>query len=197
MTKISPTSIQTYSGAFYDFQNPDPRSIHLRDIAHALSNACRFAGHTARFYSVAEHSVRVSRILQEQGFASIVQAMGLFHDAHEAYVWDAPRPFKPLLGDRFAAFAQLADRAICEAIFDNASFAQLFHSEAIKAADDIALVAEAHQLMNPGPTEWVSWEDRYSKVPEPPRGTFRPGTLGWNPVDAEAEFYERARELGL
>jgi hypothetical protein len=195
MTKTSPTSIQTYSGAFYDFQNPDPRSIHLRDIAHALSNACRFAGHTARFYSVAEHSVRVSRILQEQGYDERTQRIGLLHDAHEAYVWDCPRPFKPLLGEVYKNFAERADRVIAEK-FGRAR-PEVFHEPPIKEADDIALVAEARALMNPGPTEWVSWEDRYSKVPEPPRGTFRPGTLGWTPRDAEAEFYERARELGL
>ncbi len=57
------------------------------DIAHSLSQLCRFGGHCNRFYSVAEHSVLVGRIV---GFH------GLVHDTAEAYMIDVPRPIKSL-----------------------------------------------------------------------------------------------------
>jgi hypothetical protein len=49
--------VETFSGLFVDTNNPDPSTILLKDIAHALSNTCRFGGHCDGFYSVAEHSV--------------------------------------------------------------------------------------------------------------------------------------------
>jgi hypothetical protein len=39
---------------------PNAADVYLFDIAHALSNLCRYGGHAQRFYSVAEHSVLLS-----------------------------------------------------------------------------------------------------------------------------------------
>ncbi len=52
--------IQTYSGYKFDFVNLDTNVICIRDIVHALSNICRYTGHTNEFYSVAQHSVLAS-----------------------------------------------------------------------------------------------------------------------------------------
>lgn len=192
--------IQTYSGLAYNFTAPDPASIRLDDIAHALSNACRYAGHTRRFYSVAEHSVRVSEVLERweraQGIESLVPAYGLLHDGHEAYVWDCPRPFKPLLGAGYKQFADKADAAIVAALLPCTSRGA-FHLPIIKKADNVALVAEARELMHFGPEAWIDWETLYSKVPAPPEGTFPAGSLGWDPALAEEAFHARAKEVGL
>jgi hypothetical protein len=187
-------TIQTYTGKAYDFADPDPDSICLEDIAHALSNACRFAGHTKRFYSVAEHCVRVSRIMEERSSGSPFWALyGLLHDAHEAYVWDCPRPFKPLLGDAFEQFAAKADAAIALRFGLNP---EGFHAAPIKQADDCALVAEARILMHHGPEEWEQWETHYKFVPAPPVPWIEE-SVGWAPRDAEEEFLSRAAEVGL
>ena len=50
-------SITTFSGVLFWPLLPNPDDIRIADIAHALSQQCRFAGHTRTFYSVAEHSV--------------------------------------------------------------------------------------------------------------------------------------------
>jgi len=200
-TRFDHGEIQTYSGLAYNFAAPDPASIRLDDIAHALANACRYAGHTSRFYSVAEHSVRVSYVLDRwelaQGLASLVPAYGLLHDGHEAYVWDCPRPFKPLLGDVYSQFAERADAAIVEALLPANTSRKVFHLDVIKRADNVALVAEAKALMHHGPESWVDWDDLYSKVPAPPEGTFPTEALGWDPVLAEEAFHARAKEVGL
>ncbi len=53
--------MQTYSGRILRIFDPDLPSVCIEDIAHALSMKCRFGGHCKKFYSVAEHSVHMSR----------------------------------------------------------------------------------------------------------------------------------------
>ena len=57
--------ILTFSGRHIDFLHPVPDEIRIGDIARGLSRACRFAGQTRTFYSVAQHSVLASRIVPE------------------------------------------------------------------------------------------------------------------------------------
>ena len=88
--------ICTYSGRLVDLSNPSVESIDINDIAHALSNICRFNGHTTVFYSVAAHSICISQAIQKQ--ASPLMALhGLLHDASEAYIHDIISPFKHML----------------------------------------------------------------------------------------------------
>ena len=90
--------IQTYTGRKFFPLTDEPGEIDLRDIAHSLALQCRFNGHCRQFYSVAEHSVRVSHILPDEE-----AAWGLLHDAAEAYVSDLPRPLKLTVPDFRAA----------------------------------------------------------------------------------------------
>ena len=54
---ISKGWIQTFTGKRMYPLDPKPEDICIEDIAHALSNICRFTGHTKKFYSVGEHSI--------------------------------------------------------------------------------------------------------------------------------------------
>src|ERR1019366_6268112 len=85
--KPTKSAIRTYTGILFDFEEPEASPIRIEDIAHALSLLCRFAGHCKEFYSVAEHSVRVSYACPEEH-----ALWGLMHDASEAYCVDVPRP---------------------------------------------------------------------------------------------------------
>jgi 5'-deoxynucleotidase YfbR-like HD superfamily hydrolase len=89
--------IETYMGLRLYYNNITPESISIFDIAHALSQICRFTGHTKEFYSVAQHSVLVCEAQETVR----EQRAGLLHDASEAYVNDLPSPMKSCinLGD--------------------------------------------------------------------------------------------------
>jgi hypothetical protein len=80
-------SITTFSGVLFRPLLPNPDDIRIADIAHALSQQYRFAGHTRTFYSVAEHSVRVSLLCRPDD-----ALWGLLHDASEAFLTDVPAP---------------------------------------------------------------------------------------------------------
>lgn len=93
---LIPGVIRTFSGQTVNILDPDPATININDIAHALSNQCRFSGHTSHFYSVAEHSVLVAKAVP---FSEALA--GLLHDASEAYLVDIPTPVKVLLPEYF------------------------------------------------------------------------------------------------
>ncbi|MDF7650791.1 HD family hydrolase [Erwiniaceae bacterium L1_54_3] len=86
--------IITQSGIHFDYNNLSADAICIEDIACALSNLCRFTGHVQDFYSVAQHSVHVSYLV-EPDFA----LEALLHDAAEAYCNDISAPLRKLLPD--------------------------------------------------------------------------------------------------
>jgi 5'-deoxynucleotidase YfbR-like HD superfamily hydrolase len=91
------STIRLHSGGYIDLLDPNPAAIHLSDIAHALSQLCRFNGHTARFYSVAEHCWHAADQASLDGQSLEVQRACLLHDASEAYLGDVTKPLKQLL----------------------------------------------------------------------------------------------------
>lgn len=129
--------IQTYSGGVLNFDFPEEHQFSIYDIAHALSNICRFTGHTTSFYSVAQHCVLVSMIVPPS-----VALKGLLHDADEAYLGDVAAPLKALLPDYKAIEARVA-RALYTHFGLNPAADPL-----IKHADHLALVTEARDLMH-------------------------------------------------
>lgn len=93
---MSKFNFVTGTGIFMDLLNPKPEDIRFADISRALSQQCRFGGHTGLFYSVAEHSICVSRAVSPEN-----RMVALFHDATEAYCVDVPRPLKAILGTAY------------------------------------------------------------------------------------------------
>lgn len=154
MTHI-PTNheVETFSGLYVDTKNPDPATISLVDIAHALAATCRYGGHCQSFYSVAEHAVFCSIRAQRVGLGKLWQLAALHHDDAEAYLGDIPRPLKPLLGTVYTELSDQMDLAVCEAL--ELPFAgPLFHAKAIKSIDTWALLVEARFLL---PSQGKGW----------------------------------------
>ena len=168
--------IQTFTGRQFWPLDPHPEEVCIEDIAHALSNICRYTGHVREFYSVADHSIRVARIVPAPD-----ALWGLLHDASEAYICDVARPVKqyPGFGE---LYRQIEDRlmlCICEAFNLPAE-----QPASIKPADNILLHTERRDLMARPPQPW--------RDPHPPLpGTIFPRT----PREAEQEFLELFAEV--
>ena len=165
--------IQTYTGKQFYPGDPRPEDIDIIDIAHALSHQCRFNGHCLRFYSVAEHSVRVSRILPAD-----LSLWGLLHDAAEAYMADLPRPVKA----QFPEFRDLEDQLL-HRIVDHYGLPWPM-PQAVHEADNTLLATEARDLMAPPPAPW-------NLDAEPIDETIQP----LSQEAAKAAFLERFEEL--
>lgn len=105
--------IQTYTGRRFPLDDVRAEHVDLRDVAHALSNQCRYAGHCRAFYSVAEHCVLLCEALLRDGHDRLCCLAGLLHDASEAYVVDVPRPLKGMLRD-YGAIEERVQKAVAE-----------------------------------------------------------------------------------
>lgn len=90
-----PGMLRTFTGMVINVFDPKPEDICIEDIAHALSNICRFNGHSAKFYSVAEHCIRCADAIENPRN----RMAALMHDAAEAYIGDVPTPIKRMLSD--------------------------------------------------------------------------------------------------
>jgi hypothetical protein len=89
--------IETYTGRQFYYIKPRPDDVCLEDVAYALSNICRYTGHSSIFYSVAEHSCLCADEAETRGYPDSVALACLLHDSAEAYVGDVNSPLKSLL----------------------------------------------------------------------------------------------------
>lgn len=133
--------IQTFTGRKVHPFDPDPASLHIEDIAHALSNLCRFSGHVRRFYSVAQHSVHAARYVSERA----ARRHALLHDAAEAYFNDLAHPIKHATGLEVYVHAERTMRGV---IFERFGLAREMPA-AVREVDARLLWTERDQLMAP------------------------------------------------
>lgn len=135
--------MQTRGGHQFDPDSVSITKIEITDIAHALSNMSRYAGHSLRFYSVAEHSVLTYNIAKKRWPQDIAtQWAALLHDATEAYVVDLPTPLKRLLPKFMEIEGKVAE--LLSAEFKIPSDATTVRR--VKLIDKEALATEAPKL---------------------------------------------------
>lgn len=91
--------ITTSTGNKFYINQPSALDFSVSDIAHALSNLCRFTGHSPRFYSVGEHSLHCLDIAIHLGASPLKCIYALMHDASEAVMNDLARPVKQNVPD--------------------------------------------------------------------------------------------------
>lgn len=167
------STVVTRSGTLLDLAQPRPESIARTDVARGLSGACRFAGQTDVFFSVAQHSVMVADLVEaflaRDGFpgdrpSGAILIGALHHDSHEAFMGDLPAPLKKLIPE-YERIAKRLDRAIHDAIGIRPSVFEAEGWELIHRADMAARCIEAVEVI-PGAakivletTEGVTEED--------------------------------------
>jgi len=173
----SDESITTFSGIQFWPLLPNPDHIRVDDIAHALSHQCRFAGHVRLFYSVAEHSVRVSQLCRPED-----ALWGLLHDASEAFLCDIPAPLKEL--PQFEAY-RAAERILQGAIAQRFGF-PAEQPRSVTEADRKMLEIELRDLFN---------SPEASRPAKGPRRKPMAITHPWQPRIAQARFLSRFRGL--
>lgn len=141
--------IGTYTGKAFSVMHPEmsQADITIYDIAHSLALSCRWTGHVRRHYSVAQHSVLVSKWLKQHDWDATTQLLGLMHDASEAYISDVSRPVK----EELANYKEIEGR-LMDVILSRFNLPQMI--EAIKVADDALLVTEWRDLMRRNARKW-------------------------------------------
>lgn len=169
------TYIQTFSGKHFSLVEPRKDQIDIRDIARALSNICRYTGHLAQHYSVAQHSVLCSHLV-EPAFA----LDALLHDAAEAYIGDISAPLKSLLPD-YKRIEKNVEWVIARKFGVNTEL-----PAEVKHADLVMLATERRDLLGDDGTPWPILEGI-----EPARVRIEPWSADW----AMTRFLQRFEEL--
>jgi len=169
--------MQTFTGLQFWPLDPRPEEICIEDIAHSLSLQCRYAGHVKKFYSVGEHSWRVSQVCDPEN-----ELWGLLHDAGEAYLVDLPRPIKHFsaLGDEY----RLIEKRLMIAVCLRFGLPEIEPPD-VKKSDDFLLQWEQRDFMAPAPKPW---REHGALLPE---GILSP----MSPRVAEIAFLQRFEEL--
>lgn len=153
---------QSYTGRQMWPTDPKSHDFSIEDVAHQLALVNRFIGATFFPYSVAEHSVRASRYVEQRSaekypdlphrFRVRMAFAALMHDAPEHVICDMPRPLKQdgrLYGYR-AIEERLAEtmEAWCGLPLG------AFDWPIVKEADHALLITEKRDHLGPAPAPW-------------------------------------------
>ena len=163
----------TAERVFFPF-DPRPEEVHLEDIAETLSKICRFGGRTPGiFYSVAQHSVLVSRRVPLEH-----RLWGLLHDAEEYITGDMVKPIKI----NFPGFGALGKSIMRDAICPHFGL-EPEEPECVKEADLRMVKTEKLQFYGTDP-DWGRMAKPYDMVIIP---------MGWR--EARDLFLRRYYEI--
>lgn len=127
----------TYTGKIVYPYDLKPSQISIRDISHSLARTCRYSGMMGGFYSVAQHSTLISKLVSPK-----YALTGLLHDAPEAYLRDLPRPVKLHL----TGYKDLEEK-VWQVIAHKFNLPQKIPKE-IKEVDRGIVKAELRDIMN-------------------------------------------------
>ena len=176
--------MQTYTGRAFWPLDPRVEDIDLLDIAQALSNLCRYAGHTRRFYSVAEHSYLLAGWCA-RNFPDDKELLRyvLLHDAAEAYLVDIPRPLKRSL----PGYSDIEAR-VESVIWERFGIVPDAESKAVVKEIDDRIIEDERLALLAGPPEGHSWRLRMA---------LGVAVVGEAPEQARAHFLTCANLLGI
>lgn len=147
-----------------DLANLKPENLDPEFIGLTLGKINRFNGRTYVPWSVAQHSVLVAHLVPENR-----RAWALLHDAHEAFIGDLTNPAVDFIcscGTETAVRNAIAnakgklDRVIGAAY----SVAPVALCPDVRAADNVALVAEAAAFLGVTPSDEAMTRSRSFQI---------------------------------
>lgn len=177
--ELKGASIVLSDGATLYLETPDPNVMGPEIIGHALSQLCRWTGQCLRFFSVAQHSVIVSKIVPREHAMA-----GLMHDASEAFIGDVNRPLKYALNQAAPGMLSDIEDRLHTAIAKRYGF-EFPHNESVKHADNVSLATEKRDIL---PVDAIPMMG----LPDPLPSPLKP--LG--PRGAKTLWLSRYEELG-
>jgi hypothetical protein len=173
------SEIVTYTGRVVDPLNLKPGQVNIVDIAHSLSNQCRFTGHVKTFYSVAQHSVLCAEFVRRvEGNDAHALAL-LLHDGSEADLSDLARPVKLAagLGDIYRRIEDSIQAVVADTFGLQYPFPDIVHRV------DNALLRREQECLMPR-FRHIEVDLVYDK-----------DIMGWLPSEAEQQFLNMFAEL--
>jgi hypothetical protein len=163
---MNSTSISLLNGGFFDYEAPERSRYDITDIARGLSHTARFSGQTQRVYTVAQHSVLVSKLVPPEHALE-----GLLHDGTEAFLCDVPSPLKRMLPG-YVELEKRAEADMCKRF----GMKFPFHPS-IKEADIRVFLAERRDMqpcvkeecyegrgLAPYPNKIIAWDSHMSYI---------------------------------
>ncbi len=164
--------IRTFTGKQFHLLSPKQDQIDIMDIAHSLSQLCRFTGHTRVPIYISQHCCTVCDQLPPH-----LQLVGLLHDSSESFLSDISSPAKSLL-PQYQEMEQRVEKAIAKRFGIQFPFGR-----EVKQADMVALVSEMKWFMPRG----RDWQN----LPFTPLPRYE----AWDSKRAQREFLRRFRAL--
>jgi len=167
------------------YPHKDGQDIHAEVVGHSLSQLCRFTGHSRKFYSVAEHSVKCSYLV-DPDFAY----EALLHDAHEAIVNDLSKPVKAYIGGSYQELEDKVERDV------RRSFGLSDEISAnVKKADILMVIIEGADLLKSRGANWHYYDDYRMEAMSRAKSFKYLYPHCWSPGRAYDEFMHRFWEL--
>lgn len=170
--------VETIGYKELDLPIPKLRAIDPQEIAHALGMMCRFNGHIPFHYSVAEHSLHVSRLAEKlmrekdhprspisQEEIRLVSLAALLHDASEYVLADVVAPVKWMWdqdGDR--GYRDLERGIMCRVMERFGLGHTMWIHELVIQADQMMLATERAQLKPLQTNKSRSWNLKYEPL---------------------------------
>ena len=152
------TVIQSYSGIGVTPLLLKPLQVSLEDIAHALSLKCRFTGHCAFHYSVAQHCLLGAEQLTDPD----QKLAFMLHEVSEAYLPDIAAPIKNYVSmcpenSNESLSWQTIERQHARVVLSTLGVPKLVTavlSEDVRTVDLRMLATERRDIMAPSAVNW-------------------------------------------
>lgn len=178
--------LQLHDGSQWFADAPHAHDYKVEVIAHALSQQCRFAGHSIYPYTVLHHSLLVGIEVARHTLDKAMIRAALSHDFAEAFVVDMPAPIKRM--PEMGGYRRLI-KAVERAIAAHFELTPYLEHQRIKLADLVLLATEHRDVLGPSPhdAEWLPLPPpREERIFEMDAASVRTGFLAmWKEMGGE------------